>query len=308
MGFSRIVIIANKRFEADPLMSVLVNPESHPPAITDLGTIAWPRPPQTSTSDIDWRPRSAFVCGQDGTMLVEVWCIQDLMNPYLSFSNTAEKARVLPLIMSRGKSPDFVLAIGTAGFPDAQISKNGCVVVGSRVFVHNPYTDKPNPSSNWNDPTRMDSVVESSDGSRFVKALRADSTFRGSVEMRMIPIRRQPVESLDLLVDGQFTAVSEVNVVDYHDYGKFDEGSILLARKAGGDPIGSVETTHGLIRMMSDAPFVFISGITDRLGHFNDDVTIPADTAYTQNFSAAHNAGLAAVWMIPALQTFLSEA
>ena len=68
-------------------------------------------------------------------MLVEVWCIQDLMNPFLSFSNTAEKARVLPLIMQYGKPPDFVVAVGTAGFPDKQVSKNGSIVVGSRVFV-----------------------------------------------------------------------------------------------------------------------------------------------------------------------------
>jgi hypothetical protein len=57
--------------------------------------------------------------------------------------------------------------------------------------------------------------------------------------------------------------------------------------------------------MTTNAPFVFVSGITDRLGHFDDDVTISAETSYTQNFSAAHNAGLAAVWMIPALQAFL---
>src|SRR5437588_4400678 len=107
MSFARIAIIANKRFEADPLLGVLANPESRPPTIRDLGQIAWPRAPQTSTNDVEFRPRAAFVYGAGSSMLVEVWCIQDLMNPFLSFSNTAEKARVLPLIMQYGKPPDF---------------------------------------------------------------------------------------------------------------------------------------------------------------------------------------------------------
>jgi hypothetical protein len=308
MALFRLAIIVNKRFEADPLMGALVNAESRPPVINDIGTLTWPRKPQTSMNDVDFKPRAQFLFGADRALLVEVWCIQDLMDPAVSFSNTAEKARILPMIISYGNPPDFVVAVGTAGFPDKKVSKNGCVVVGSRVFVHNPYTDKPNPASNWNDPSRMDSIVQSDLGFQFVESLRLDSKFRSSIQVRMIPIRRQPGDSLELLLDGQFTAVSEVNVTDYHDYGKFDEQSILLAQNAGGDPVGSIETTHGLIRMLTRAPFVFVSGITDRLGHFDEEVTISPETAYTQNFSAAHNAGLVAMWMIAVLEAFLKQA
>jgi hypothetical protein len=34
----------------------------------------------------------------------------------------------------------------------------------------------------------------------------------------------------------------------------------------------SLETTHGLIRAQSNAPFMFVSGITDRVGSFHDEV------------------------------------
>jgi hypothetical protein len=298
MSSYRALIIANKRFEADPLMGVLANPESRPPSIVGLDCLAWPRGPQQTVGDVIMRPRASFLFGPNRTLLVEIWCIQDLMNPALSFSNTAEKVRVLPLIFSYGKPPDFVVAFGTAGFPDKETSQNGCAVLGGRVFVHNPYKDKPNPSSNWNDP-RMDRIIVSDQGQQFLKNLQLNSQFRNAVDVRMVPIGRVPALTREVRIDPDFTAVSEVNIVDYHDYGKFDEESVELARASGGHPLASVETTHGVIRLMSESPFIFISGITDRLGQFDTEVTISADTAYAQNFSAAHNAALAAVWMIP---------
>lgn len=34
-------------------------------------------------------------------------------------------------------------------------------------------------------------------------------------------------------------------------------------------PIGSLETTHGVIRLSSDKPAIFVSAITDREGNFD---------------------------------------
>jgi len=50
-----------------------------------------------------------------------------------------------------------------------------------------------------------------------------------------------------------------------------------------------------LIRIMSDAPFIFVSGLTDRLGYFNQDL---GPRTVAQNFLAAHNAGIAVVWTL----------
>lgn len=52
--------------------------------------------------------------------------------------------------------------------------------------------------------------------------------------------------------------------------------------------MGSIETTRGLIRLMAGEAFIFVSGITDRFGHFNQDLG-PRTAA--QNFLAVHNAG-----------------
>jgi hypothetical protein len=150
----------------------------------------------------------------------------------------------------------------------------------------------------------MDQVVCSSMGERFVTQLELDSTFRQMVAGRMTPAPRMPSSALDLRATALCSAVSEVNIVDRNDYGKYDEHAVELARQNGADPAGSVETTHGLVRLTSDAPFAFISGIANRLGRFNDEVT--ADNPYAQNFAAAHNAAVVAAWLIPELAMFLA--
>lgn len=304
MPIPRILIIANKSFEAEPLMGVLADPAGRPPSLTDIGTLQWPRYPQTSLTDMIPLPRAAFVYGSDRQCAVEIWCIQDLMNPFLSYSNTAEKARVLKSILEAGKAADFVLAVGTASGAGPETSYNGSVVVGSRVFVHNPYHE--NSASNWRDPKRMDQVVFSGLGERFVSQLETDGQFRQLASQRMVAVPRAPAASLELRADAKCTAVSEVNIVDRNDYGKFDERTVEIARQHGADAVGSLETTHGVIRLSSEAPFAFVSGITNRLGRFADEVTVQPDTAYAQNVAAAHNAGVAALWMLPELALFLA--
>jgi hypothetical protein len=64
----------------------------------------------------------------------------------------------------------------------------------------------------------------------------------------------------------------------------------------------SLETTHGLIRAQSNAPFMFVSGITDRVGHFHEEVD---PSPYAQNTVAAHNAGIVLAWMLPNIDAAL---
>ena len=54
--------------------------------------------------------------------------------------------------------------------------------------------------------------------------------------------------------------------------------------------IGSMETTHGLIRLTwKDTPFLFVSGLVNRTLLFNVETS---PRFYAQNFAAAHNAGI----------------
>jgi hypothetical protein len=55
--------------------------------------------------------------------------------------------------------------------------------------------------------------------------------------------------------------------------------------------------------VQSDAPFLFVSAVTDRVGHFNAEVT---SRVYAQNFACAHNAGVATAWLLPRIVRFLA--
>ncbi len=52
----------------------------------------------------------------------------------------------------------------------------------------------------------------------------------------------------------------------------------------------SLETTFGVIRAQFTAPFIFVGGVVDRVGHFEDDVR-PRN--YAQKMVASHNLGVA---------------
>jgi hypothetical protein len=64
-----------------------------------------------------------------------------------------------------------------------------------------------------------------------------------------------------------------------------------------------VETTHGVIRSCTEAPFAFLSGIVDRVGHFEDDVQPLVDA---QNFVGAHNAGIVGAVVVGRLLAWMS--
>ena len=64
----------------------------------------------------------------------------------------------------------------------------------------------------------------------------------------------------------------------------------------------SIETTHGVVKIStSGEPILFLSPITDRLNHFNEDVTD------TQNYVSAFNGGLALGELLCALAEYGGE-
>jgi hypothetical protein len=117
-----------------------------------------------------------------------------------------------------------------------------------------------------------------------------------------------PASKQRLIAAGSYTAVGVVNVTNCYDYVWADEMALHAFEsttevRQGKAQIGSMETTHGIIRLQSEAPFIFVSGITDRIGRFNMDVAV---RPYAQNFACAHNAGVATAWLIPTIVRYLS--
>lgn len=98
-----------------------------------------------------------------------------------------------------------------------------------------------------------------------------------------------------------YTAVGSINVTDYSSYDTIDKQALeeFAAKAPEGYTANSIETTHGVVKISThDEPIIFLSPITDRLNHFNEDVTD------TQNYVAAFNGGLALGELLCALAEY----
>lgn len=84
---------------------------------------------------------------------------------------------------------------------------------------------------------------------------------RNQVLGRFLVEPLDPAPATLLLARSDFVAVSEVNVTDPREYADMDAASLGAFSQQNNVSLGrSLETTHGLIRAQSDAPFVFVSG------------------------------------------------
>jgi hypothetical protein len=243
-------------------------------------------------------PRAAFTLSN---IAVEVWCISDFLEhlpdgPEYQ-SSSKRKIEQLPNIFV-GQKPDMVIAIGTAAFP-SETSENGNVVVGTNIFLHN--ADPKNPYSNWNGGP-FDTVIDSA----LVQSAFASITSIDSAALdHFLVTPLNEAAKVKLITGCNYVALGTINVTDPKKYSLADKET-RDAYETKNDPefSKSLETTHGLIRVQSEAPFIFISGITNRVGHFADEVN---PRQYAQNSTAAHNAGVVLAWMIPKIDEFYNR-
>jgi hypothetical protein len=305
MSVKRVMLIANKWWEADPLCWVLFHDKARPDAFFDSKTINYPtqRVPRQQTEprpkDPVAIPRFTFRC-MDTT--VEVWCLEELMNPAENPSSAAEKARVLPAAIAYGTAPDLIIAFGTAGSrPGLQI--NGCVVVGRRVYVHDAYKAKADRTRMWT-PPKEDTVIESDLPLGVIQGI--SSASKHSAEARFLPPPIAPANPLLLMAGDGFISIGHVNCTNYDEYAWSPQRAVESFNNHASEQgeIGSVESTHGLIRLIGEAPFLYVSGIAGSVGLFNIQVT---PRVYAQNTVASHNAAIALAWLLPDLIAVLSE-
>lgn len=289
--------MVNKWWECDPIVGVLLHRDARPRNIPRWPTaLEHPRPitnPSTPLMpEANPRPRLIFELAK---VSVELWCISDLLThlpdePRYQ-SSSQRKVERLGLIF-RGEPPSLVIAVGTAAWP-GDVTENGSVVVGTAIFMHDCHPNGNNPDSRWNDGP-FDRVLPSS---LPPNTFRKITTFASEVGDRLVASPLNPAWKARPLVGYEFAGLAAVNVTDYGEYDRTDRAtlekfaSISILRNAK-----SIETTHGVIRAQSEAPFMFVSGITDRVGSFHDEVD---PRSYSQNFVAAHNAGIVIAWMLP---------
>lgn len=314
----RIVAVINKSWEADPIINALLHEKVRPPLTHKAGKASFSdfqfvnHPFLIDAKPIDnpdppARPRLTFRCHHaDAEAAIEIWCLQDLMNPAARSSSSAEKWRVLPRIFAQGV-PDLVIALGTAGMVDLGKS-NGAVVIGSQVFIHNPYAENVPPGTVlpaplWTDQRLNQLIASPSQKSIDFRTMADDVRFKAETRFLKTPI--DPADPPVVLAGHGFCSLGVVNVVDYDHYFWADKRAVAAFRQAGqAGVIGSVETTHGLIRLQTEAPFLFVSGVTDDDGRFDAQVT---PRVYAQNFVAAHNAGIALCYLLEAVTEQLAR-
>ena len=305
----RIVVVANKYWEADPLVGVLtsdgdreylavpkpVEPRARPRGFGALEIHPVTRPaPQR---DVPATPRLRFMLAGAA---VEVWCLQDLMDPTQSSSSSAEKHHVVGRALEGRAKPSLVVAVGTAASPGGAVQP-GSVLIGDRFLVHD--ADSNNPASPLRlAPELVDVILDPPAGEPdLIRGM--PPTLSQEASRRFV---RPPVGGESVVRCGtELVSVGTLNVTDYSKYKTADPESLSsfeTAAQRAGDPSlvpASVETTHGLIGLAArdaGAPFVWVSGIANPVGAY-DEIVLPRE--YAQNFAAAHNAGVAVAWVLP---------
>jgi hypothetical protein len=216
---------------------------------------------------------------------VEVWCIEDLLPAGLDVRSSAAKARILPALVG-GNSIALVVAVGTAASVTVE-SQNGSVIIGTNTFMHDPHVE--HSTSHWN-PPHPDALVSSAmDAATFRNVVGSEADLT-AIDQFFLPAPIAPALRARVFADRSFVALADINVTRSDDYAIADPTVVRAYRRLGNNaPIGSLETTHAVIRACTSAPFFFISGITNRIGAFDAEVAPRFDA---QNFVASYNAGV----------------
>lgn len=217
------------------------------------------------------------------------------------FSSSQEKNKVLKNIL--GQEPvSLIVAFGTAGCPD-KISYNGSVVVGSNVFIHDGHKEtEPNEYSRLREKDFFEKIIYPANTSYINDLLNkinielSNPNYQEFFTKRLLNLPLNP-SIPRIYVNANYTALSIVNVTNYKEYALKDEEGIDVYKKSKiAEKLFSVETTHGLIRMISNnVPFIFVSAISDVVGNFETEM-FPKQEA--QNYSASFNGGVFLSWFI----------
>ena len=207
-------------------------------------------------------------------------------------SSSEDKARFLPQVIG---SPDMLISISTASSSDSAISLNGCVQIGTKVFMHDghPASD-PNPVSQWHVgpfDTMIDSALSQTEFQSIFQSIPA------TLQAGFAPARNLPAVQLSVNPLYDNMALSTINVSNPAEYNAKDTLT-MNAFKAAQDVSAvpaSVETTHGIVRTASASPFLFISPIVNRFLMYEQEA---AANLYPQTTAACMNAGVALAWLL----------
>lgn len=244
-------------------------------------------PPHAATKE---KPRLRL---QFDSTRIDVWCIEDLIPEGRDTSFTAEKLTAIQFLKERHIDPgSLVIAFGTAASPNADFA--GSVVVGCKVFVTDAKEDdKGSPTASISD--KLNSIIGSSSGEILIGSINQERI--NDAELRFLSARNGAAVVPKLFASPTSVSVGVVNVSNNKEYKKWDSAALeRFAVVASGSYTLSMDTTLGLVRLSLNNPFLFIAGIANRVGFFNEEV---GNRKYSQNFAAVHNAAICLAWLLP---------
>lgn len=296
----RIVVIANRNHEADGLMAALCNQMTHSTYLSAPYNVDWPRWPRVQANPpAPTRDPGVPRClidvfaspSPDATLAatMEIWCIDDLAVTSGNSGKTVIAMQQITDYTKPASDPDGVIAFGTAGYP-GDTSNDGCATIGGTIFIHDASNGAP---GSWSWPGHMDALIPSKTPASFFSSVAADQKTLDAISLEMIKPKNNPANVLRLIIALDAVAVSSVN--EPPPYCDADKNSIAKAQQAGATNVTSVETTHGVIRSMWDAPFIYVTAIPNRVCYFDQE----ARNVYAQEFPSSHNAGVALKYVMP---------
>lgn len=297
----RVTVVINKWWECEPAISAMLNGNASPTGAPWPSVLNSPLPRPSAKYPPFLKPRALF---NYTNFDAELWCVSDQLNDAESYcqSSSSLKAALLPKIFSAG-APDLLIAVGTASSSTESPNRNGGVAIGTAVFLHDAHPNGENPLSNWSG--QSDQLIASPITTKLFSQVASFDA--ASALLHFLPLRRNTSDAPVVTVGFDDVALGTLNVTNYGDYKYKDPETVAAYLKSGSaNRAVSIETTHGLIRLSCpQAPFLFLSSITDRFGYFDGDVSAPA-LADAQNTAAAYNAGVALRWIFAYLDAAIS--
>jgi hypothetical protein len=217
----RIVVVANTYYEGDGLMNVLCNRWSRNSKLGVPGDMVWPRPVADLKANppvkVDPRPRCRIMTQAqtgDATAVVEIWCLDDLMDKNINHGFSDNKEKVMDAIKNYAPSgevlgaPDGVVAFGTAAFPDI-VPYDGCATVGGTIYVRDAQFDGPGEHSNWS-WADFNKLIPSNTPALFFKNVLADPQTVLTINSEMLTVPVNPSSKARLILAADGVAVSSV--------------------------------------------------------------------------------------------------
>ena len=287
MAKKRITVVVNKAWEYEPFFNALTNSVLRAEGLPDPENInpveepmKLPRATMTLTNiDVVFR------------------CVQNMMDPDVNKSNSEEKMKYMPEILA-GDEADLIISVSTAEstpeLESASGSINGSVVVGSKFFMSDQRDKDPTTTSQLD--VSDFKMVEYQIGCDLFNEINRTGD---AVISRFIPQNNARASQLYFSASVDYWSVGVVNIMNYSAYAKGDPAAYEACKAAINYPIdvpATIETTHGIVSMAVNkertgelVPVIFVSPITDRYEHFDDDV----DKAGVQNYIAGFNSGIA---------------